>query len=82
MLIIINLIYIAQFDTNAQTQYMHIKTYTTQSYSYTYTYLHIYTYTNTCTNMYRHVNKVAPTHITSFPKLVHLHVCTGIYAQA
>ena len=64
MIMIIGLIYIAQFDTNGtltalyivikyiQTQYIHIIwTYMKQSYSYAYTCLHIYTYTDTCKNI-------------------------------
>ena len=63
-LIIINLIYIAQFDTNGiltalyivityiQMQYVHVCTYAEQSYKYTYTCLHIHTYTVTCTNIH------------------------------
>ena len=62
-IIIINLIYIAQFDTNGiltalyivityiQMQYVHVCTYAKQSYKYTYTCLHIhrhmYKYTST-----------------------------------
>ena len=38
-----------------------------------YTGLHMYTYTNTCTNIYRHINEIAHTHITSFPIFFHLH---------
>ena len=57
----INLIYMAQVDTNGnvtalyivtkyiQAQYMHISTYMKQSYSYTYTCVHINTHTDTCT---------------------------------
>ena len=53
IIIIINLIYIAQFDTNGiftalyvvityiQMQYMHVWTYMKQSYKYTY--IHVYT---------------------------------------
>ena len=64
IIIIINLIYIAQFDTNGiltalyivityiQMQYVHVCTYTEQSYKYTYTCLHIHTYTVTCTNIH------------------------------
>ena len=64
VIIIINLIYIAQFDTNSiltalyivityiQMQYVHVSTYMKQSYSYTYTCLHINTYTITCANIY------------------------------
>ena len=64
IIIIINLIYIAQFDTNGilkalyivityiQMQYVHVCTYAEQSYKYTYTCLHIHTYTVTCTNIY------------------------------
>ena len=64
IMIIINLIYIAQFDSKGnltalhivikhiQTQYMHIWTYIKQSYSCTYTCLRIYTYTSTCTNIF------------------------------
>ena len=63
-LLIINLIYIAQFDTNGiltalyivityiQMQYVHVCTYAEQSYKYTYTCLHIRTYTVTCTNIH------------------------------
>ena len=62
IIIIINLIYIAQFDTNGiltalyivityiQMQYVHVCTYAEQSYKYTYTCLHIHTYTVTCTH--------------------------------
>ena len=50
-----------------------------QSCSYRYTWLHIYTYTDTCTNIYRHINKIAHTHITNLPILLHLHMCIGIY---
>ena len=62
--IIINIIYIAQFDTNGiltvlyivityiQMQYVHVWTYMKQSYKYTYTCLHISKYTVTCTNIY------------------------------
>ena len=64
IIIIINLIYIAQFDTNGiltapyivityiQMQYVHVCTYAEQSYKYTYTCLHIHTYTVTCTNIH------------------------------
>ena len=64
IIIIINLIYIAQFDTNGiltalyivityiQMQYVHLCTYAEQSYKYTYTCLHIHTYTVTCTNIH------------------------------
>ena len=64
IIIIINLIYIAQFDTNGiltalyivityiQMQYVHVCTYAEQSYKYTYTCLHIRTYTVTCTNIH------------------------------
>ena len=64
LIIIINLIYIAQFDTNGiltalyivitciQMQYVHVCTYAEQSYKYTYTCLHIHTYTVTCTNIH------------------------------
>ena len=63
-IIIINLIYIAQFDTNGiltalyivityiQMQYVHVCTDAEQSYKYTYTCLHIHTYTVTCTNIH------------------------------
>ena len=63
-IIIINLIYIAQFDTNGiltalyivityiQMQYVHVCTYAKQFYKYTYTCLHIHTYTVTCTNIH------------------------------
>ena len=63
IIMIINLIYIAQFDTNGiltalyivityiQMQYVHVCTYTEQSYKYTYICLHIhrhmYKYTST-----------------------------------
>ena len=62
--IIINLIYIAQFDTNGiltalyivityiQMHYVHVCTYEEQSYKYSYTCLHIHTYTVTCTNIH------------------------------
>ena len=65
-MIIMRLIYIAQFDTNGiltalytvikyiQTQYMHIWTYMKQSCSYTYTCLHIYT--NTVTSSLLHLS--------------------------
>ena len=61
---VINLIYIAQFDTNGiltalyivityiQMQYVHVCTYAEQSYKYAYTCLHIRTYTVTCTNIH------------------------------
>ena len=64
IIIIINLIYIAQFDTNGiltalyivityiQMQYVHVCTYAEQSYKYTYTCLHMHTYTVTCTNIH------------------------------
>ena len=65
LIIIRNLIYIAQFDTNGILTALYIVIhymYTNairahmnnmkQSYSYTYTCLHINTYTVTCTNMY------------------------------
>ena len=64
IIIIINLIYIAQFDTNGiltalyivimyiQMQYVHVWTYMKQSYKYTYTCLHISKYTITCTDIY------------------------------
>ena len=64
IIIIINLIYIAQFDTNGiltalnivityiQMQYVHVCAYAEQSYKYTYTCLHIHTYTVTCTNIH------------------------------
>ena len=64
LLLLINLIYIAQFDTNGiltalyivitniQMQYVHVCTYVKQSYKYTYTCLHIHTYTVTCTNIH------------------------------
>ena len=64
IIIIINLIYIAQFDTNGiltalyivityiQMQYVYVCTYAEQSYKYTYTCLHIRTYTITCTNIH------------------------------
>ena len=64
IIIIINLIYIAQFDTNGiltalyivityiQMQYVYVCTYAEQSYKYTYTCLHIRTYTVTCTNIH------------------------------
>ena len=64
IIIIINLIYIAQFDTNGiltalyiviayiQMQYVHVCTYAKQSYKYTYTCLHIHTNTVTCTNIH------------------------------
>ena len=64
IIIIINLTYIAQFDTNSiltalyivityiQMQYVHVCTYAEQSYKYTYTCLHIRTYTVTCTNIH------------------------------
>ena len=58
IVMMISLIYIAQFDTNGiltalyikckQMQYMHIWTYMKQSYSYTFSRLHIYTYTDAC----------------------------------
>ena len=60
IVMIIQLIHIALFDTNGiltalyiimkyiQTQSMHIWTYVKQSYLYTYTCLHICTYTDTC----------------------------------
>ena len=64
LIIIINLIYIAQFDTNGiltalyiviayiQMQYAHVWPYVKQSYKYTCTCLHIHTYTVTCTNIH------------------------------
>ena len=64
MIIIINLIYIAQFDTYGiltalyivivyvQMQYVHVWTCMKQSYPFTYICLHINTYTVTCTNIY------------------------------
>ena len=64
IIIIINLIYIAQFDTNGiltalyivityiQMQYVHVCAYAEQSYKYAYTCLHIHTYTVTCTNIH------------------------------
>ena len=69
IIMIINLIYIAQFDTNGiltalyiviqdiQMQYVHIWTNMKQSYSYTYTCLHINTYSVTCTNIYQQTYK-------------------------
>ena len=60
----INLIHIAQFDTNGiltslyivityiQLQHVHVWTYMKQSYPYIYTCLHINTYAVTCTNIY------------------------------
>ena len=67
--IIINLIYVEQFDTNGiltalcivikytQMQYMHICTYIKRSCSYTYTCLHICAYIDTRTNIHKHINK-------------------------
>ena len=64
IIIIINLIYIVQFDTNGiltalyivityiQMQYVHVWTYMKQSYEYTYTCLNISKYTVTCANIY------------------------------
>ena len=63
LIMIINLIYIVQFNTNGiltalyivikyiQTQYMHIWRYMKQLCSYTYACLHIYTHTDTRTNV-------------------------------
>ena len=64
IIIITNLIYIVQFDTNGiltalyivityiQMQYVHVWTYMKQSYKYTYTCLNISKYIVTCTNIY------------------------------
>ena len=40
--------------------------------------LHINTYTNTYTNIYNIHTDI----LTNMPKLLHLHVCLGIYAHA
>ena len=76
IIIIINLIYIAQFDTNGiltalyivityiQMQYVHVCTDAEQSYKYTYTCLHIHTYTVTCTNI----------HLPTYYKIDHPHI--------
>ena len=48
-------------------------------------FIHIYMSTHTPTHLqilYRHTNKVAHTDITNLPILLHLHVCSGIYAHA
>ena len=66
IIIIINLSYIAQFDTKGiltalyivityiRMQYVHVCTYAEQSYKYTYTCLHIHTFTVKYTNMYKY----------------------------
>ena len=94
IIIIINLIYIVQFDTKGthtalyivityiQLQYVCIWTYMKPSYSYTYTCLHIYIHRHMYKYIYRHTNNIAHTHITNLPTFLHLHVCIGIYTHA
>ena len=88
LIIIINLIHIDQFDTKGtltvlytvikyiQTQNMHIimDIHETIIFIHIYLSVHIYTYTDTCT----YINKIAYTHITNLPILLHLYVCVGI----
>ena len=84
IVIMINLTYITQFDTNGiltalniviryvQTHYMHLCIDLHEhSYSYTYRSLHIYTYTDTCTNTYMHtcMHTYVHTYIYTYSKL-------------
>ena len=86
---IINLIYIAQFNTNGiltalyivityiQMQYVHVWN------NHINTHIHVYTYTHTPSHVqiyiYRHTNKIDHTHIANLPILIQLHVCLGTY---
>ena len=88
IIIIINLICIAQFDTNGTLTALYIVNIHTfaicthmniqkQSYSYTYNYVNTSTHTpsHAQTNIYRHTNKIAHTHITNLPILLHQYCC-------